>query len=242
MKNQFSILLILSIIFFSSCSEDDENGSEFGDLPEELLGTWGSVDLTSTGCTTASDNGSCSVGCLTVTFSSGGIFTGQFYNEVIGGTVTANDNTLKLCDSSGFCNEITYSISGDLVEITWTDSIDGCTYKGVIALVGFPSELVGTWISNSASATGCDDSSDNGTCEQDCLSYTFQTTGAFNGTFANEPERTGFGYTIGSDLFLCWSGEFSCQEISYSVSGDSGSVSWEDNEDGCSYEADISKQ
>lgn len=240
MKKDLLIIGFVALgLMFNACS--DENDSDFGDIPEALIGSWTSVDFSTSGCADASDNGVCSVGCLAIAFTAEGAFTGTLINEVILGTVTAKDNILRLCDPTGECTDITYSIDGLTVAVSWIDE-EGCTFSGSIVQPVFPSELVGTWVSDAATATGCDDSSDDGTCTNDCLTYTFATSGAFNGTFAEEPERTGFGYANGSVLNLCWSGDFACQAVTYLIDGDSGEVSWEDNEDGCSYSATINKQ
>ncbi|MEO9966783.1 MAG: hypothetical protein ABJF11_13380 [Reichenbachiella sp.] len=241
MKNHLLISGLFTVAaLISSCSDDDDSG--FGDIPEALEGTWNSVELTISGCEDDSDNGTCSVGCLSFIFTEEGAFSGSLNGQTILGTVTANENTLRLCDPTGECTDVTYDIGELVTTVSWTDSEDGCTYTGTIVQPEFPSELVGTWVSESATATGCDDDSDNGTCTQDCLTYTFSSTGAFNGTFADEPERTGFGYANGSTLNLCWSGDFGCQAVTYSIDGNTGDVSWDDNEDGCSYTASITKQ
>lgn len=240
MRNRIITMLLACLGLLSSCTEDED--SEFGELPEKFVGSWSSVQMSAQNCADDGDNGLCSVGCLTIAFTSDGEYTGYFFNSLIYGTVTASDSKLKLCDPTGTCNEVSYSEDGDMIEISWKDSEDGCTYKGTITQTGFPNDLTGTWTSDDASATGCDDSSDNGSCANDCLTYTFDADGSFYGVFLQETPRSGFGYTEGGKLYLCWSEDFDCQEITYSVSGNSGTASWIDIVDGCAYTATIDKQ
>ena len=241
MRNILIISMMFVAAFLWSC-DDDEGNDELGVLPESLVGSWGSVLLNASGCTSDVDNGTCSVGCLSITFDSEGNYSGAFFNESISGTAKASSNILELCTTNGDCTRVTYAHTPSGTTVSWVDLEDGCTYNGVIIQPNFPSELVGTWTSDSGVASGCDDSTDNGTCTENCLTYTFDADGTFEGELLEEPQRTGFGYASGSSLYLCWSGEFTCQEVTYDVSGGSGSVTWEDNEDGCTYEADISKQ
>lgn len=235
----FSGLLVLSLALVSC---DDDEGSDFGDIPEVFVGTWNSIEFTASGCTDSEDNGTCSVGCLTILFLEDGAFTGSVAGESILGTATANATTLRLCDPTNDCTDVTYEIGETSTEISWSDDEDGCTYTATIINPVFPDELVGTWTSNSATATGCDDSTDDGTCTEDCLTYTFSANGAFTGTFREESERTGFGYANGSTLNLCWSGDYGCQAVTYSITGNTGDISWTDDEDGCMYEATVNKQ
>lgn len=240
MKKQLFTFWLLLLVLICSCSDDDEEG--LGDLPDYWVGNWTSVLLNATSCPDDTDNGTCTVGCLSISFDSEGKYSGVFFNETISGTATGNSNTLELCSPNNECTTITYSFTSNGTSVSWTDLEDGCSYNGIVIQPNFPSELVGTWTSNSGVASGCDDDSDSGTCTQDCLTYTFDVDGTFEGELLEEPQRSGFGYASGSSLYLCWSGEFSCQEVTYEISGDSGTVTWDDNEDGCTYTADISKE
>lgn len=238
-KQPFTLSLLL-VVFLYSCGDDDDDG--LGSLPDAWIGSWSTILLNASDCTDDSDNGTCSVGCLNITFDEQGRYTGQFYNESITGTAKGNETTLELCSDDGNCSLISYSITPNGTTIKWTDGEDGCDYNAIIVRPNFPSELVGTWTSDMAQSSNCDDTADNGTCTEDCLTYTFDEGGSFEGVFLNEPERMGFGYASGSNLYLCWFGEFACEVVTYEVSEESGSVSWEDDEDGCTYSVDIVKK
>lgn len=125
MKKRIAMAILSSIFLFSCDSDDDDSG----DFPAELVGTWSSSAFSRTNCTASADNASCNTaGCMTLTFSASGTYSGGYPDVVLQGTATGDDSSLKLCIPDNGCTDVNYALVSGTLSATWMDSEDGCSY------------------------------------------------------------------------------------------------------------------
>ncbi|MEO9806066.1 MAG: hypothetical protein ABJF04_22595 [Reichenbachiella sp.] len=126
MKRRIALAILSSIILFN-CSSDDDDGSV--DFPVELVGTWSSSAFSRTNCTASGDNAACdTAGCMTLTFSSNGGYSGSYPEVVLQGTATGDASGLKLCVPDNGCTDVSYTLVSGTLSANWIDSEDGCSY------------------------------------------------------------------------------------------------------------------
>ena len=120
------------ILLATGCSDDDDNEAP----ANVLVGTWTLTNETASGCNDPTDNYNESVSCdatdcLKVRFTADGkvvavgVDAGTPYEENNGTYTVKSNNKVDLCDL-GDCESWAYSISGNVLTLSFSDPVDGC--------------------------------------------------------------------------------------------------------------------
>jgi len=136
MKNLLTMLLGVSLLFFVSCGDDDE------DFLAPMVGTWDTFSIVTSGCTVVDENGTSTcvddknlpVACVTITIKSDGTYTLidnlEDPAETQSGMVTVTATMITICETGiDDCEPDLYVLTGDTFSVTFTDEdSSGCLF------------------------------------------------------------------------------------------------------------------
>ncbi len=133
LKSLVFIVLAVSSVYMSSCSDDDAKN--------DLLGSWVATTIVNSSCDDSSDDGTTtptctSEDCIRIVFTEGSEYEIQIIESGAtrreSGTIRIDGSTIDLCEEeegASVCNRFSFSVSSTTLVLTMTDESTGCQVR-----------------------------------------------------------------------------------------------------------------
>lgn len=127
------VVLVISIIAVSSCSDDDAKN--------DLLGSWVANTVVNSSCDDSADDGTTTLTCTTencirIIFTEGSEYeiqmTASNATRRESGTIRIDGSTIDLCEEEegvSVCNRFSFSVSSSTLVLTMNDESTGCQVR-----------------------------------------------------------------------------------------------------------------